>query len=137
LKINIPKTNLPAPVVVPEVIEAKEEKNEIVFDAETKRAISERLSPENAQLVLDALLQKAFPPKQIQKLIADLCSAEDIRMTKDGSEYRTPNWEARDKGLNKVLNLLRFIEKQNGMPSDVHAAKIVFQVINHQEVHEK
>lgn len=46
---------------------------------------------------------ESYTPEKIEKKVSEMWDAHDIRVTKDGSEYRTPNWKAQESALKTVL----------------------------------
>lgn len=79
---------------------------------------------------MDYLLQKSFPPEQINKLLERLINAEDVKMAKTGERYTTPNWPARTEGFRDLLRLKRFTTAKDGDPAGVPITKITFNVVN-------
>lgn len=79
--------------------------------------------------LLERYLQEAFPQDAIKKMILDLCTAEDVRMGKTG-EYRTPNWQARRDGLDRVLKLLKYTAAVEHAGSQRLPTKVTFNVVN-------
>ena len=78
-------------------------------------------------------LEREFPKEKLSKLLNDICSAEDIHMTKDGDTWVSPNWMARVKGFENAVKILhsRMLENQKG-PTASHPTQIVFNVITKQ-----
>jgi len=85
------------------------------------------ISSSDGLALLERHLKEAFPQEKIRKYLEDLCTAEDIKMSKSGP-YNTPNWMARHRGLEKVLELLRY---KQAVESTGHKlpTKVVFNTI--------
>lgn len=79
---------------------------------------------------LERLLEKDFPQEKLVGYLRDLCEAEDVKMTKEGMEYRAPNWDARKNGLDRVLELLRYKRKNEPVVGDGPPVKLIFNVVN-------
>lgn len=91
-----------------------------------------RLSREDRLNFLDKILARDFPPAKIAQLVKDLTEADDVRSTSGGKFYKAPNWEVRDKGLNKVLRLQGILTAEDATLEGRPPAKVVFQVIQTQ-----
>lgn len=79
---------------------------------------------------LERLLEKDFPQEKLVGYLRDLCEAEDVKMTKEGVEYRAPNWDARKNGLDRVLDLLRYRRKNEPVVGEGAPVKLIFNVVN-------
>jgi hypothetical protein len=77
---------------------------------------------------LRELSLKRFPAKRIVKMVEDLCTANNVRMTKYG-EIETPDWEARKNGLDRVMAIGGF-DKRESISQDRSPSKIIIQVLN-------
>lgn len=118
--------------ILPEVVHASTIVKQNDLSTDLAKAVKKQLSTELSVDDLEAILKKEFPPTKIKKLLVDMTEAEDTKATKDGDFYQTPNWDARDKALSKILRLLRYIDRENGAVSDQVPTKIVFNVIQKQ-----
>lgn len=78
---------------------------------------------------MEGLMAKRFTEEIIVDMVADLCEAKDVRMTKDGA-IETPNWNAREAGLKTVLGLRRFVRKNDPVSGEGAPIKLVFNVTN-------
>lgn len=48
---------------------------------------------------------QSYTPEKVQLMVEDLCKAEDVKSGREG-EFRTPNWRAREKGLETILKIV-------------------------------
>jgi len=77
----------------------------------------------------ERLLNDVATPTQLKEWLFRICEAEDIRITKDGDVLKVPNWDARVKGFDRVMDILRYNHKDR--PMDVgKPQKIVIQIID-------
>lgn len=87
--------------------------------------------------ILEDALSKTVTPEQIKKWILELCEASDVKFNKFGEMIHVPNWNARDKGLTRILEILHYqtadIEgRKRTRPHE--PSKILIQVIGDQQV---
>jgi len=95
-----------------------------------KRATGEITSSEGLDM-LQKYVRATFPQERIVKMLDEMCKAEDIRSSQFGP-YKTPNWIARDKGLERVFRLLSLGETTNGAKQA--PTKMVFNIISNSPV---
>lgn len=122
-------------IAVPEVVDAApilNGKSDHNVSANLARTIKGQVSTELSVNDLESILKKHFPPTKINQLLIDMTMAEDTKATKDGDFYQTPNWDARDKALTKILRLLGHIKNEMGAVPDMAPTKIIFNVIHKQ-----
>ena len=85
---------------------------------------------------LDALqkyLKQRFPLERVSQLIDDLAQASDTKLNQYGAKVVSPNWSARDKGLDKILKLLA-LTQDNGATAKMAPTKMVFNIISNSPV---
>lgn len=85
---------------------------------------------QEAVKTLEKQLAEAAPPEQIKQWIIDLCNANDIKMDREGNTYEVPNWAARDRGLERVFQILKVQQSKEGNPQGNMPTKISINVIN-------
>lgn len=99
---------------------------EIIDD--NRKAIAEVAEKANQ---LERILSDVATPERIKKWILDICEAENIKRTADGVEYATPDWDARVKGLDRVMSLLKYNPKDPKITvNNNQPTKIIIQVID-------
>lgn len=112
MKINTEKFE----PLVPEVVDATD-------------PVLVRTPPPDGLTRFQAKIQEAFPLETLVGYVKDLCEAEDIRMSKRGEEFRTPNWDARKNGLDRALQVLGYRHKDEA-PREAAPVQIVISVVN-------
>lgn len=117
MKINVPVEQPVVKAVKAEVVPAPSK-------------LETMLKTEEGLTKLERMLRDTFTEDKIVQYIGDLCEAEDIKMTKEGAEWRTPNWTARKEGLDRVLELLRIRKQEKDGPGREHhnVVKLTFNV---------
>lgn len=79
---------------------------------------------------LESQLLEAAPPEKIKGWILDLCQANDIKVDKFGDRFETPNWHARDRGIERIFQLLKIQQSDDGKPQGNMPTKISIQIID-------
>ena len=97
-----------------------------------KRASGEITSKEGLEL-FHMFLKKRFPLERVATLIDELSRATDIKMNSFGAQFKTPNWLARDKGLDKVLKILA-LSQENVPTGKMAPTKMTFNIITNSPV---
>lgn len=77
---------------------------------------------------LEKLLSDIATPDKIKEWLINICEAEDVRINKMGDQIKTPNWEARIKGVDRVMSILKYSSK-DPVIKESKPTKIVIQVI--------
>lgn len=104
----------PVAPIIPEIVDKSKELDPI------RKAIKE----------LESQLLESAKPEQIKEWILDLCKANDIKMDKFGQQFETPNWHARDRGLERIFQLLKVQQADDGKPQGNMPTKISIQIID-------
>ena len=119
---------------LPVEVEEKHHEAPVVYSQSEileKRAAGE-ISSREGMSMLQVHLKHRFPQERIASMIDDLCRAQDTRMGQFG-KYNTPNWLARDKGLEKVMKLLSMTP--DGVKGTGQApTRMVFNIISNSPV---
>ncbi len=79
---------------------------------------------------LERILADVATPKQVKKWLLDICEAEDIKRTSSGDEWSAPNWDARIKGIDRVMSILKLSPSKEPKVTLNQPTKIVIQVID-------
>ena len=95
-----------------------------------KRATQE-ISKNEGMEMLTRYVRATFPQQRIASMLDDLCKADDTRSGQYG-QYKTPNWMARDKGLERVLRILSLENETGGIKQG--PTKMVFNIISNSPV---
>lgn len=97
---------------------------EIVQNTKELAQVNSKLS------YLESILETSFTPEKIKGLLADLCEASDVVVTKEGDTIQKPNWDARKNGLDRVLKLLKYTNQKDMVEGTLTPTKIVFNIVN-------
>lgn len=78
---------------------------------------------------LERILAEVATPEKVKKWLIDICEAEDVRLDRNGEEWRSPDWEARVKGIDRVMAILHYTSKEPKVTLH-QPTKIMIQVID-------
>lgn len=108
-----------------------ENKNIVSLPAEIMETTSKLIAVNKSLAYLEGILSKTFTPEKIKSLLVDLCEASDVIVTKEGDEIKKPNWDARKNGVDRVLKLLKYTNKNdNAAEGSLTPTKIIFNIVN-------
>jgi len=107
-------------------------KNKAIQVLEARK--NDLISEAQGAILLNRYLKEEFDPVRLKKMVQDLCEASDTRYNIGAGFYKTPNWAARDKGIDRVLKMLKYIQKEEGVSQTNHPTQIIFNVIKNVEV---
>ena len=97
-----------------------------------KRANGDMTVKEGMDMFQSFLKQK-FPLNRVAGMLDEQAKAEDVRMNSFGMKFKSPNWMARDKALDKVIDLMD-LAKNKGLTGRAAPTKMVFNIISNSPV---
>lgn len=107
----------------------KFEKPEDILEARANGLITE----EQGMVIFRQMIKGKFSDERLVSMLDELCRASDLKFDADGNIVEFPNWSARKDGLDRVLNIMRYMGKDTAGFKIDHPTKVIFNVVNYQK----